>query len=210
MKYKYQENNLPVYEIVIDPEDNTGIRFVSIVQDPAIELKGMYFSEFTDNQIDKNFQFSVNKDSQMIVGPALVPNFKIYREDEQGEYYLFFTPNVIKTMVDKFNANNPSGKINFNHSNQMISANIVGSWIVADSMYDKSKFYGFDLPVGAWFIEVHVDDPSFWKDQVKENGFYSFSVEGIMGQRLVEMSRVFESIIDELTYQEMIDLLKDI
>jgi hypothetical protein len=47
--------------------------------------------------------------------------------------------------------------------------------------------YGFDLPVGTWFIEVKITDEEFWNKEVKENGKYGFSIEGLMGLSLSEI-----------------------
>jgi hypothetical protein len=36
---------LPVYKLVINPEDETGVDFVSLVTSPAIERDFVYFNE---------------------------------------------------------------------------------------------------------------------------------------------------------------------
>ena len=115
-KRKYKLEDLPVYEIVIDDFDETGIRYLSIVQDPAIETKGMFFNE---DKV-KEFRFFTNKEQQKIVGPALIPYKKIYRADEDGEYFVMFTPETIEKMVAKFNSTGNNRRLNFNHSDVMV------------------------------------------------------------------------------------------
>ena len=44
---------LPVYEITIEEDGNQGIRLVSLVKDPAIEVKGMFFSK---EELEKEMQ----------------------------------------------------------------------------------------------------------------------------------------------------------
>ena len=46
MPKKKIKKNLPIYEIVIDPNDQTtGVKMVSLLSDPAIEVEGMYFAK---------------------------------------------------------------------------------------------------------------------------------------------------------------------
>lgn len=201
-KKKYKLDELPVYEIIIDDEQDTGIRYLSIVQDPAIETKGMYFS---DVEI-KEFRFYVNRDQQKIVGPALIPYKKIYRSDDDGEYFVMFTPETIEKMVRKFNATGNNRRVNFDHSNQIVDGFIEQNWLIEDDVYDKSKIYGYDLPKKTWFVEVKIEDSVFWNEMVKENGFCSFSIEGLLGQRLVSMASHMDFFIDNLTEAEIMEL----
>lgn len=211
MKKIFKEANADVYEIVIGEDDDTGIRLISLVEDPAIEIEGMAFSK---DQI-KDFEFKTIGDKQIIVGPALVPGRKIPKEDENGEiYFVFFSKETIQLMVEKFNRNNNNKSINLEHTNQMIDGYVVQNWIVDDSFYDKSKKYGFNLPIGSWFIEVKIDDKKQWEEYVKVGGKHSFSVEGLMGQKLsnkytfsIVKENSFNDLIDSLTYDELAYLI---
>lgn len=51
-KKKIDKNKLPLYEITVNPDDvETGMRFISIVEKPAIEVKAMAFSsDFTQSK----------------------------------------------------------------------------------------------------------------------------------------------------------------
>jgi hypothetical protein len=247
---KKMNYNLPTYEIVVEDDDNSGMRFLSIVENPAIEMKGHTFAtkrydlqpfdensrfhthpnckcSFTDGEwafeptpdgiypcdICKEMKntytswyskkgsgassapstkgFSANEEQQMIVGPAMIPDRKIYRNDDGVEYYVTFSADTIKKIVQKFVKENNNRSINVEHSNQMVQAYIQEHWIVKDSVYDASKYYGFDLPVGSWFVCMKIEDKNFWTTDVKELGKYGFSIEGILGQRLVSMSGDF-------------------
>lgn len=154
------------------------------------------------SQFDKNkktFQFTFNEEKQIIAGPAIIPNLNIYRFDQQlGEYYVTFTKEVIEKMVEKFNKTPKQDQINLDHSTTIAPAFIKGSWIIEDEEYDKSKTYGFDLPVGTWFIEVKVTDKEFWMNEVKDKGKFGFSIEGLLGLKFnVDTNRLeFESYND--------------
>lgn len=185
MPKKTQElDQLPCFEITIENDDNSGIRMVSLVSDPAIEVKGMFFSK----EEQKNFEFKAFKDQMKIVGPAMIPHKKIFRRDGEYEYFVTFSPMTIRMLVEKFNRENNNRSINVDHSSQMVNGYIEQNWIVEDPIYDKSKMYGFNLQPGTWFIEIKIEDEKFWNEEVKELGKYSFSIEGLLGMKPEYMS----------------------
>lgn len=180
---KVDEERLPLYEIIVDENDETGISLISLVDEPAIIMKGMAFNN------SSMMTFKEVEDKQVIVGPALIPNMRIYREDEKyGRYYVKFTPETIEKMVEKFNKYGSNRKINIDHSNQMVDAFIMEDWIVEDEVYDKSRKYGFEVPKGTYMIKVKIEDKDFWEREVKGNGKFGFSIEGMLGQQLVQLS----------------------
>ena len=274
MPKKKIQKNLPIYEIVIDPNDQTtGVKMVSLLSDPAIEVQGMYFAKpkrkwglvtppchFADPPFNTNpncqcdiiynpligdhewvlgpepcefcianktkwddlnsrfssQKFSAIQEQKVVAGPALIPNKKIFRVDEEtgDEYYVVFSKEVIAQIVQKFNKGNNNRSINLDHTNTMAPAYIQESWIIADSVYDKSKALGYDLPVGTWFICVKIEDDNFWNTEIKELGKYSFSIEGMLGQKLLEFALkkagIEEDLFENLTDTELIELANEI
>jgi len=202
---KIDKNKLPVYQITLDDSDETGIALISLVDSPAIEIKGMCFNE------NKLLQFKEIKDKQRIIGPALIPDMKILRDDDGtgiGPHYVVFTKDTIERMVEKFNAFGSNRKINIDHTNKMVDGFIMENWIVKDSTFDKSRFYGFDVPVGTYMIDVKIDDKNFWDNQVKGEGLYGFSIQGFMGQQLISMNKeeIKESDIDGLDLDDLLNI----
>lgn len=202
---KIDKSKLPVYEIIVDDNDETGISLISLVDEPAISMKGMMFN---GEQSVMSFK-EVSDDKQIIVGPALIPNMKIYREDEKyGQYYVVFTKETIEKMVEKFNKYGSNRKINIDHSNQMVDAFIMEDWIVENEVYDKSRMYGFEVPVGTYMIMVKVEDTNFWLEEVKGNEKFGFSIEGLLGQQLVSLSK--EVTIDDLELEDLLQIFAEV
>jgi hypothetical protein len=203
---KIDKDKLPVYEIVVDDNDDTGIQLISLVDEPAIAMKGMMFSQ---EQSIMSFKEVVG-DKQIIVGPALIPNMKIYREDEKfGQYYVVFTKETISKMVEKFNKYGSNRKINIDHSNQMVNAFIMEDWIVENEVYDKSRLYGIEVPVGTYMIMVKIEDTDFWNEEVKGNEKFGFSIEGLLGQQLVSLSKQEETAsIDDLDLDDLLNIFE--
>jgi len=196
---KIDPDKLPVYEIMVDEHDDTGISLVSLVEDPAIMVKGMAFSN------KSVMAFKETGDKQVIIGPALIPNMRIYREDEKfGQYYVVFSAETIAKMVEKFNKYGSNRRINIDHSNQMVDAFILEDWIVCDEVYDKSRKYGIEVPVGTYMMMVKIEDKNFWETEVKGNGKFGFSIEGLLGQQLVSLQK--EATIDDLTEEDLLQI----
>lgn len=201
-KMNLQKNDLPLYEIFINELDETGMELISLVDRPAIRTKGMLFNDKV------KMQFKQVGDEQIIVGPAMIPNIDIYREDEGGAYLVRFTEETIKKLVEKFNKKGSNRRINIDHSTQMVDGFILEDWIIEDEMYDKSKMYGFDLPIGTYMIKVKIEDKEFWETEVKGNEKFGFSIEGLLGQKMVKMEKDYS--IDDLTAEDWLDILSSI
>lgn len=219
-KKKINLEKIPNYLIKTTGKRGEGLKRVSFVEDPAIMVKAMMFS---DESIDE-FKFKEVDDEMLLAGPAMIPSVRIPRKKPDGSYYTVeFTPEVILELSDIFNEGNNNKSLNDSHQDVMVDSFIRGNWIVGDSTYDKSKFYGYDLPVGTWFLEVKVKDKNYWDNEVKKNGKNGFSIEGILSQELVRMESIvdqyidnceesscecdgYESLIKSLTEEEVIEL----
>jgi hypothetical protein len=163
-------------------------------------------------RLGTQFKFSVQEEKKKIIGPALIPDMDIYRRDPDGfEYYIRFSKETIEKLVERFNKMGSTRRINFNHTRQMVKAFINSSWI-KENENDKSLGYPEfkDLPIGTWFIEVKVEDENFWNQKVKDEGYYSFSIEGILGLEKVEMKKTIMNYIDELTLEDINEMYIDL
>lgn len=178
------ERQLPIYQISIDDYDEAGIDLISFVSNPAILVKGVTLA---DNK--PILQFKLSEEQMIVAGAVLIPDLKIYRYDEEiGEYYVTFSKETIKKMVERFNQNPKKDMFNIEHTEKIAPAFMLGSWIIESEDYDKSKMYGFDnLPVGTFFAEVKITDKDFWEKEIKKEGRYGFSIEGLLGLKMSEL-----------------------
>jgi hypothetical protein len=88
----------------------------------------------------------------------------------------------------------------------MVEAFILEDWIVEDPVYDKSRKYGFEVPVGTYMIKVKIENKEFWNQEVKGNGKFGFSIEGLLGQQLVSLMKQNEVTIDDLDLQDLLQI----
>ena len=73
-------NDLPVYSLVVNDEEGTGVDFVALVNAPAIERNFQAFNN--------RMKFTSNEEKRLVTGPLMIPDSMIFRRDEKfGEYY---------------------------------------------------------------------------------------------------------------------------
>jgi len=123
--------------------------------------------------------FQTDEEKQIVLGPAMIPNQKIFRKDDNGNpYYVFFSPETIQMIADKYMRNKYIDNNDENHDGEALpDVYVLESWI-KQSNNDKSTDYGFEnLPVGTWFVSMKVNNPEVWS-KVKDHQLNGFSVSG--------------------------------
>lgn len=180
---------LPLYELVINDDDHSGVTAVALVDNPAIEVNFHAFSK--QNPI--KFQ-TFNNEKRIIAGFLMLANKKIYRNDSKGEYDVFFSAPTIEKIVNKYHKNQYSNRVNPMHESMLILPDI---YMVSDFIIDSTKGIntpnGFDVqPDGSWFGMFKVNNDEIWNEYIKTGIFKGFSVEGFFEDVPVELS------IDEL------------
>jgi len=123
--------------------------------------------------------FAQDNEKQIVLGPAMIPNQKIFRKDSQGNpYYVFFTPETIKMIAQKYMKNKYIDNNDQMHDGKAVKDVFVTESWIKESENDKSTDYGFsDLPVGTWFVSMKINNKDIW-DKVKSHELNGFSVSG--------------------------------
>ena len=166
---------MKLYELLIDENDLllSGVHALSIVESPAIQ------SDFIALGDQKPVLLAeVNKDKQILMGAALIPDKPIYRKDGEEEYYVYFSKETIAKTAEAFFRNNNQNNATLEHAEVLDNMTVFESWIVEDPEFDKSKKYGLEVPEGTWMVSMKVDDKDVWDNYVKDNKVFGFSIEG--------------------------------
>ncbi len=155
------------------------------------ENKGQF-----DNQ--KMHAFAVvNDEDRIVVGPAMIPDLPIYRNDEAGEYYVFFDKKTIETIALKFYQKGFQQNANEMHAKAVDGITFFQSWI-ADESKGIPKMKQFEnLPDGTWFLGAKVENDETWA-KVKDGTFKGFSVEGMFDMTEIKMRKSADDIIAKL------------
>lgn len=167
---------LPVYKLVINPDDETGVDFVSLVTSPAIERDFVYFQKHKPRL---NVAFKIQSDEKRIIfGMAMEADKKIYRYDQaRGEYYVYFDKQTIFEIAKKWAKGDKYDSVNTHHNAETKGLSLFESYIV-DREMGKMPPKGYEeVADGSWFLSYIVNDDEIWA-KVKEGEFKGFSVEG--------------------------------
>ena len=158
---------------------------------------------FTKQQEKQHFQID-SEEKRIVLGPAMIPDQKIFRKDALGNpYYVFFSSETIKMIAEKYMRNKYLDNNDQMHDGTAVKdVYVIESWIKED-MNDKSNKYGYsDLPIGTWFVSMKVKNDEIW-NKVKENKLNGFSVSGFF-EEVAAFHR------EEIFLSELAKLLKEV
>jgi len=191
---------LPIYELMIDIEADGEheVSAVAFVDAPAIERNFLAFKEA------KPLQFAaINEDEKVVIGPAMIPDMPIYRQDsEMGEYFVRFSKDTIKAIAEKFFTNDYHKSANIMHqSDKPVDGVVFFQSFVKDEAKGIPGLAG-DYPDGTWFLGAKVNNESLWSE-IKDGKLKGFSVEGLFKYKRKALTpeqayKAIEKIISQL------------
>tara|TARA_R110000782_G_scaffold98188_2_gene183413 strand:- start:3524 stop:4132 length:609 start_codon:yes stop_codon:yes gene_type:complete len=193
--------NMKIIELILDEnEEFNGIEAISVVENPAIEedfiaLKG-------ENQQIK--LANVSNERRILMGALLIPNKPIYRRNDDGEYYIFFSKNTVSTASQMYLMRGNQNNSTMEHEYELNGLSLVESWIVEDEIHDKSRKYDLNVPVGTWMGSVKVTNDDVWNNYVKTGKVKGFSIEGYFADKMEKPKN------ENMAEQNAIELLNNI
>ena len=183
-----------IVELILDEEqEDSGIEAISIVESPAIE------SDFVALNSEEIKLAEIDKEKKLLLGALLIPNKPIYRNGDEGEYYIFFSKDTIVKASQMYLKNGYQNKSTLEHAQALKGLTLVESWIVEDEVQDKSRKYGLNVPIGTWMGAVKVNNDKIWNEYVKSGKVKGFSIEGFFADR---MEKPKEKIKEDLSEDE--------
>ena len=191
-----------ITELVIsDENEELSIDAISLVTSPAIEVDFVFLKKAKNN-----LTFSkVDEEKRMLISPALIPNKSIFRYDPNtdSEYYVWFSKSTVRRASELYLKHNNHHKATYQHQDRVAGVLTVESWI-KEGKQDKSNLYGFDLPVGTWFVKMKIENDELW-ERVKSGELKGLSIEGYFVDRMEAMSKPVYS--DDQILQELAEML---
>ena len=187
------KNKFPVYEFLIDDTEESGVKCISVVADPAFQSKAILFEKSKQQFIELS---ESKPKKRRIGGLALIPNVLIYRVDEfNNPYYGFFSAETIEKIVEKFHEEMNNNKLNLNHNEaQFVDAILVEDYIVdtKERVEDlKKKGIEHDNIVGSWYVSYKIKNEETFNSIMENQSAGNptgFSVEIFADRFLVEMN----------------------
>lgn len=187
-------------ELLIEDEADVAVEAISLVKFPAIESNFIFFSKQGKKKEMVSLASIEDEDQRMLIGAALIPDKHIPRYDEfsDEEYDVYFSKETVKKASEMFLKQNRTNAHTFEHQESIDNVSVVESWIVSNPEMDKSKHYGLSVPEGTWMVRVHVQNDDMWKF-VKEQEVQGFSIEGYFVDKIENMSKRTNPIMETLT-----------
>ena len=195
-----------IVELILDEEqEESGIEAISIVESPAIE------SDFVALKGEEVKLAEIDKEKRILLGALLIPNKPIYRKNDQGDYYIFFSKDTISKASQMYLRNGYQNNSTLEHSKDLKGLTLVESWIVEDEVQDKSRKYGLNVPVGTWMGAVKVNNEEIWNEYVRTNKVKGFSIEGYFADKMEspkeEIKEDMSAKSDQETLLKIIEIL---
>ena len=175
-----------IVELVISDENEAlTIDAISLVTSPAIEQDFVYFSKEKNNLTFAK----VDEEKRELISPALIPNKQIFRYDPNtdSEYYVYFSKETVKKASHLYLKHNNHHKATEQHTDRVSGVLTVESWI-KEGEQDKSNLYGFDLPIGTWFVKMKIENDEVWS-KIKSGELKGLSIEGYFTNKFEQMNK---------------------
>lgn len=159
-------------------------------------------------QIER-MSFAIQEDEQIITGALMLADKPIYRNDENGEYYVVFGKDTIKKIAQKFFTKGYQSNVNLMHDSgqRLDGLTMFESWITDEKRGVKAMKGFEDVPEGSWFGSFKVNNPDVWQ-MVKEGKVKGFSVEGLFQMKPTEKQDINQ--VAENMWSQIQDILSQV
>lgn len=171
-------------EFIIDENEPTsGIKTISLVDQPAIESDFIKFNKDVPKPSYVLFQNEDKKYKQIVAGLALIPDKDILRLTPEGEAYAgYFSTETIEKLRNKFHKELMNNQVNTDHlEDAYVDAFMVESFIVdsKERLADVKAKGIKEVKMGSWYVAYKIQDKDVFK-RVMNGELKGFSVEAYL------------------------------
>lgn len=190
---------METYEVIFNKEENEGVYAISLVSDPAIGVNFITLSKQKEIKLA-----TINEDKRILIGPILIPDQPIYRNQDGHEFNIVFPKETIGQIQMNFVEQGYQNNSTIEHSGKSIpNVTFVETWIKEDEVHDKSVLYGFSEPVGTLFGLMKVNNDEIWNDYVKTGKVKGFSIDGVFDLEKINLKSEYMNL------NEIVNAIKD-
>lgn len=192
----------PIYKAALTEDQNeTGMYFISLVDDPAVECDFLAFEKV------QNLTFKVeNEEKRIVTGLVMAADRPILRQDFNGLYYILYDKDTIIAMAERFLAMGIANNVDTNHNFEVEDGVFLREMYIKDSERGISPKGFEDVEEGSLFATYHILNDEVW-DKVKKGEFKGYSLAGIFKEE--EFGAVEDDITEE-EFNEIMDLINTI
>ena len=158
----------PLLRLTINGEED-GVNIISLVEFPAVERNFI--------QLSREVKLSLNEEKRELLGVALIPDFPIYRADENGEYYITFSAEAIRKAAIDFYKKLNVNMADVEHTHNLEKGITYFQSLIIDKEQGICPTAFKDLPDGTWIVGCKIDNAEVW-NAVKSGEVKGFSIDG--------------------------------
>lgn len=192
---------MKVFYIAIDDEV-MGIDAISLVQSPAVEHDFLCFSKD-----EKPVSLKFDNSKHIITGVVCLADTPIYRYNEKyGEYYVVFTKETIRKMVEKFAKMDLFKSVNLQHDDKRF---VDGVYMVESYITDKERGINpvefSDIPEGSWICSYKIENEALWNEIINGDKLNGFSLQGMfrLEEKFEKQEQPKEETFDEWLVKQL-------
>ncbi len=185
----------PLLRLTINGEED-GVNVISLVEFPAVERNFI--------QLSKEVKLSLNDEKKELLGVALIPDFPIYRRDEQGEYYVIFSAESIRKIAIDFYRKLNVNMADVEHNHNMENGITYFQSLIVDKENGICPAAFKDLPDGTWIIGCKIDNTNVW-DAVKNGTVKGFSIDGYFHSEQQDEKKTLDNLDDFFNWLENLE-----
>ena len=176
------------YKVIFNKDEMKGVFAISLVGEPAIGIDFLALSKEDVNEL----QFAtVDTERRIVISPVLIPEQRILRIKDGNPISVYFDAQTIEQVQRNFSESLALSKSTIEHSGQFIDGVcFVETWIKEDEVHDKSVKFGFDQPVGTWFVTMSIENDTVWNDYVKTGKVKGLSIDGLFKFEKINFSNM--------------------
>lgn len=175
---------MEVYKATYNENEQEGVFALSVVEDPAMQDFFITLKEQKDVEITL-----ASEDKRLLLGAALIPDQKVYRNIDGHEFHMVFEKETIEKLAHNFLKNGKQNNSSLEHEVKLNGMSVVQSWTVDDPQNDKSALYGKNYPKGTWVTMMRVDNEDMWQ-QAKQGKIKGFSIDAFLGLQKIEFNNL--------------------
>lgn len=184
---------MKVYEAVFKEGENEGVYALSVVENPAMEDMWIALSEHPQ----KIELAQVDEEKRLLLGAALIPNKRIYRNIDGNEFEMFFTEETIEKLAHNFMLSQNNNNSSLEHQINLNGMSVVEAWTVENPLTDKSTNYGKEYPKGTWVTMMKVNNDDVW-NKVKNGEIKGFSIDALLGLQEIKLNTNTNKMTEEV------------
>lgn len=164
---------LPIFNIVVDYEDETGMLKNSFVANPAVGIEKLAFN----NQEKVRMVFADENRKNCFMSVSILADTPILRRTQDGrEFYVVFEKETIRKIVNKLVMEGKQNEVSLYHDD---SKALDGVYLVEQFMVEKGRVESpkFDVPDGSLISTYWVKDDELYTQLLNDENFNGFSIE---------------------------------